>query len=330
MTMGRKRRDRKDLPERVYFKHGAYYFVDKGGKWHSLGKDYSKALAKYADLNNSGTGFSMGAIMDRYLREIVPTKSPRTQKNYEQEMKRLKAGFGLMLPGDITPPDIYAYMDERPPIAGNREKALLSTVFSYAVRWGLASDNPCRLVKRNPESPRDRYVEDWEYQFVYKMASPMIQIAMDVARMTGLRQGDIVRLKLTDVKDMGLHVHTGKTKKRMIYELTPELEAVIARSRSIPIEGVQPLHPYLIRNEQGRGYTPNGFRTVWQKLMNRAQAVKGPDEKPILTERFTFHDLRGKAASESENASELLGHDDPKTTNRVYRRAPRRVTPVKY
>ncbi len=324
MTMGRKRRDRRDLPERVYLKHGAYYFVSKDGKWHRLGTDYAKALTKYGDLNSSGAGFSLGAIMDRYMREIAPTKAPRTYKNYEREMRLLKAGFGHMLPDDLTPPNIYAYLDSRPPVAGNREKALLSTVFSYAVRWGLATDNPCRLVKRNTETPRDRYVEDWEYRAVYALASPMMQIAMEVARMTGLRQGDILKIKLTDVKDGGLHSHTGKTKKRMIYEMTPELAAVVDRSQSIPILGVQPLHPYLIRTERGSGYTAYGFRTIWQKLMRRALSAE------VIKERFTFHDLRAKAADGAENASELLGHDDPRTTNRVYRRAPRRVNPAKY
>ena len=46
-------------------------------------------------------------------------------------------------------------------------------------------------------------------------------------------------------------------------------------------------------------------------------------------ERFTFHDLRAKAGSESDNPTELLAHDDPRTTNRVYRRKPRRVRPVR-
>jgi integrase len=61
---------------------------------------------------------------------------------------------------------------------------------------------------------------------------------------------------------------------------------------------------------------------MWQRLMRRA-LEKG------LRERFTFHDLRAKAASAAENATDLLAHDDPRTTNRIYRRAVRRVTPVR-
>ena len=51
-------------------------------------------------------------------------------------------------------------------------------------------------------------------------------------------------------------------------------------------------------------------------------------DKNVLKERFTFNDLRAKAASDADNPTELLGHDDPRTTNRVYRRGPRKVTPL--
>jgi integrase len=52
-------------------------------------------------------------------------------------------------------------------------------------------------------------------------------------------------------------------------------------------------------------------------------------DEGVMAERFTFHDLRAKAGSEAENPTELLGHDDPRTTNRIYRRRPRVVTPVR-
>lgn len=50
--------------------------------------------------------------------------------------------------------------------------------------------------------------------------------------------------------------------------------------------------------------------------------------KPVLSERFTFHDLRAKQASDADDvmeANEALAHDDIKTTQKVYRRKPRRA-----
>jgi hypothetical protein len=50
----------------------------------------------------------------------------------------------------------------------------------------------------------------------------------------------------------------------------------------------------------------------------------------VLAERFTFHDLRAKSASddELEVATERLAHDDPPTSQKLYRRKPRRARPA--
>lgn len=48
---------------------------------------------------------------------------------------------------------------------------------------------------------------------------------------------------------------------------------------------------------------------------------------PNKEDRFTFHDLRAKAGSDSVDGK-LLGHADQRTLNRHYRRKPEVVTPV--
>ncbi|MDE2103248.1 MAG: tyrosine-type recombinase/integrase [Patescibacteria group bacterium] len=316
--MGRKRIHRKDLPPRVRFKHGAYYLVSD--RWHRLGRDYVVAMERYAQMMDPAVGMTMGAMMDRFLRET--RVGPRTKQNYLREMRPLRAVFGEMFPQDIRPSDIYAYMAERPRVAANREKSLLSGVLKVAIRLGLRDDNPCRFVQGNPERPRDRFVEDFEYRVIWQRATFPVRCAMDLAYATGLRLGDVLKLTLHDVKADGLHVLTGKTKARLIYELTPELEALIAAAKTWPpVKDGQVRSLSLICNRSGQPYTLSGFESVWQKLMN--QAV----QDQVIPSRFTFHDLRAKAASEAANATELLGHQDPKTTRRVYRRLPTRVTP---
>jgi hypothetical protein len=46
--MGRKRRRDKHLPTSVYHRHGAYYFVDKDGKWNRLGRSLGEAYRELA------------------------------------------------------------------------------------------------------------------------------------------------------------------------------------------------------------------------------------------------------------------------------------------
>ena len=60
---------------------------------------------------------------------------------------------------------------------------------------------------------------------------------------------------------------------------------------------------------------------MWRRVMDKAL------ERGHLTERFTFHDLRGKAGSDSEDGG-LLGHEDRRTLMRHYQRKPVKVTPL--
>ena len=328
--MGRKRKGRRDLPERVYFNHGSHYFVDRQGKWHNLGRDYIKAMTKYAELNNpERSAESMGKLIDLYLVEESVKKAPRTHENNLLNAKRLRAFFGKMCPDDVTTRHCYQYIDERgAPIAANRDIALLSSVFKFGIRKGKASDNPCRLVSRNTERPRDREVTDAEFMAVRGTAGASIQCAMDIAEMLGMRLGDILILNDRDhVTPGGLFVITGKRKKKMLYRWTPHLRALQERCKALPrpaakvvnINDVPTIH-WIVNNE-GQPYTDDGFKSTWRRVMLRAVREK------LIQSRFTFHDLRSRAADLSKNATELLGHDDPRTANRVYRRATRKVTP---
>lgn len=315
--MGRRRKHRKDLPERVYHRHGTYYFVDAAGKWHRLAKTFQDAMVAYAGLNSTrGPLATLGKIMDKYQAEILPTKALRTQRGYLADMRPLRAAFGQMRPGDLTPTDIYAYMDERPRVAANREKSLLSTVYNHAIRWGAASENPCRLVTRNTERPRDRYVTDDEFWAVYDMAAPIIQSAMMLSVLTGLRLGDLLRLRLSDCRDDGIVVHTAKTGKSLLFAWTPELEAAVKAARAVERRAAG---LYVIATRTGQRYTPSGFASLWQRLM-RSYAASGG-------ERFQFRDLRAKAASDHPDGR-LLGHMSEATLHRHYRRRPERVQPV--
>ena len=61
--------------------------------------------------------------------------------------------------------------------------------------------------------------------------------------------------------------------------------------------------------------------------MTNATAPGESNEPPALAQGFTFHDLRAKSASDDELcvATERLAHDDPRMTQKVYRRKPRRA-----
>ncbi len=228
-----------------------------------------------------------------------------------------------MLPDDMTQQMIYQYMDERSafPTAARHDVTLLGHVFVKAIRWGAATKNPARGIEKPKSKPRDRYVTDKEFLAVRELAIPPLQVAMDLALLTGLRRGDILNLTRDSLTEEGLLVKTSKTNKGLLFDYTDELNEVISRAKKL-----RPQLPgyYLVRTRQGKQYSGPGFAANWRRLMNKA-AKKG-------IQKFTFHDIRAKSASDSESlqeASARLGHTSTAITDRVYMRVPYRVRPLK-
>lgn len=317
----------KHLPQRVYIKHGAYFYVDKNNKWIKLGRNFHEAMASWAKLVNAPkTIRTMAQLFDRYMIEIAPFKAAKSYKDNQKQIKYLKIALGDMDPEDVTPVIIYQYMDRRGVVAkvsANREKALLSHCFSMAVRWGVVKDNPCKNVKGFTEKPRVRYITDDEFQAVRNIAPDVIKFAMDFSYLTGQRPGDVLKTKLSDLTEDGIIIVQNKTEARMIIEWTPELRVCVQNIKSLQrsVRGFT-----LFCTERGKPYTTSGFSSMWQRVMKRALALG------VINERFTFYDFRAKTASDSKNiqdASNLLGHSNAKITERVYNRKEKKVKPLK-
>ncbi len=239
-------------------------------------------------------------------------------------MRSLRAVFGHMQARDVTPPDTYAYMDARAaPIGANREKALLSHVFQYAIRWGVAKENPCRRVSRNPEKPRNRYITNDKLELFLSVCPPFLQAYVGLKRLTGLRCGDMLSIKLGDLTEERLAVTQNKTESRLLFEWTPELGAAVEAARSLPrlVSGLS-----LFCTRRGQPYTPDGFRSIWQRAM--AKVVKAG------LERFTEHDLRAKVITDArdlgQDAQRLAGHKTSAMTDRYVKvRKVERVKPLR-
>jgi integrase len=167
---------------------------------------------------------------------------------------------------------------------------------------------------------------------------------MDLATITGQREGDLLKLPARDSNvytDDGIVFHPGKSMRRhprhgkiiesvktVIVEWSPDLRTVIERARKLGPD----IRATLICNLQAEPFTESGFRANWQRLIQTA--LKGRKRKngvvtlaPVLYEPFTIHDLRAKSASDDEfdDAHDRLAHDDPRTTQAIYRRKPRRA-----
>ena len=314
IAMGRKRSKYHNLPPRMHKKGSSYYYVTSTGgkrKWIKLSTDYSEALAKWAELEGStpfGTGETVKQAIDRYLVEALPLKAVKTQREYSRQAAKLRTIWGKHRLDEVRPMHVAQYLDRHlHKIAANREVSLLSSIYSFAIRWGWCDHNPCMGVRKHSEKPRERYLEDFELGVLRKAASSdQFRYIIDFAYLTAMRKGDILRLNLSDIREDGLYVQQGKTGKRQIFELTSDLQALLNRIRRLH-RRVGSFSLFATRN--GQPYTESGFDSIWRRLVKRS-GVKD----------VHFHDIRAKSITDAKRlggldyAQSLAGHESRDTT----------------
>lgn len=343
--MGRKRETNLHMPPRMRLRKGRYYYdtQKKPRREIPLGKDYAAALVKWAELEGnallpSNTQPTFGMAWERYKRDVLPSKAPRTQSDNLKEADNLLAVFKDGPLDAIKPVHVRNYMDVRGKAAetrANREKALLSHVFNKAREWGYtAAPNPCAGVKGFAEPGRDKYVEEAEFKAVYAHADIPLRNAMDLAYLTGQRPGDVLRATIGHVKDGYLRVKQGKTGARLRIVVEGRLADLIRALTAIPAGVVA--SPYLIRNEAEQPLTYSAMTQRFSKAREAAIKDALESDQHTLAESlkgFQFRDLRAKAASDLEDlsrAQELLAHASRSMTESYVRaRVGDKVRPVK-
>jgi integrase len=291
--VGRPRKHNRHLPARVYLSHGQYFFVDCQNVWHPLGRNLGDMYRNYAEYVDEKKIRTMHDLFEKYRLQEVPKKSEKWQVEQARYLKRLDAVFGKMKPETVRPRHVYAYRHKREQsghlTTANRELETLKHVFTMAIEWGVLDSSPARDVRKLPRQKRNRYVTDAEFQAVYDVASPMMQAAMDFAVLTALRRGDLLSLTRKNLVDDGILVQTSKTDKGLLIEWSGELREVVDRCKRLRPH----IRQHLIANGRGKQYTGTGFGSIWQRAVDRAMKAG------TLKERFSFHDLRAKSASEA-------------------------------
>lgn len=332
--MGRRRTSNFGLPPHMQLKHGAYYFVGRDKKWIRLSEDKALALAKWAvlegetpllDNTDRPIKGSVGELITRYMIEIAPHKAASTFKGNQLEAANLQKVFAKVQAYAVQPTHIAKYLDTRgrtSQVRANREIALLSTIFSYGMRWGAVNSNPCKGVAKHKEIGRDRYILDSEFEAVKNIAGDFIATVMDFAYITALRKGDILRLRLDQITEQGIWVKQSKTGAKQLYEWSDGLHDVVNRAMTFK----RPKNQYLFCNRQSQPYTDSGFKCMWQRIQVQWAEQGG--------NRFTFHDIRAKALTDAKqkgmDAQTLAGHSSAAMTEHyIKQREFKKVKPLK-
>ena len=344
--MGRKRTVNLNLPEHIKLEGGTYYFRVGRNPRVRLGSTYPEAMMEHAKLLQVPASVtSLSDVMTKYLVEVVPTKAPRTIRDNTIEMVKLRAVFGHLRPEQVTAPMLNRYASERgAPVRANRELALLSNVYTWAINWGYAAINPCSGRFKGEEPRRTHLPTDKEIDFFMAHASELIRLYAEFKWLTSLRKADILKIELCHLTEEGIVLVEGKKMKRnpstkvmegkeIVIAWSPELRAVVAKARARRTRGYKDNRPIALRRHlfctlHGERYTLDGFDSNWEHSMTRAKQLAAAEGKPFR--HFREHDLRAKSASDdSATAQSRLQHTSAKTTKNYLRNKERTVvTPL--
>ena len=276
-------------------------------------------------------------LIDRYIRDVLPTKSEASQRIQKPQLEWWKAQIGVYLLADVTPSLIAEYRDKllRTPVmrfkdknyhrqrklskdkkviegkarsraSVNRYLAALSHAFTIAVKeWGWLDDTPMRKVTKMKENNAVvRFLSDDEREALLKAckasSSPHLYTVVVLALSTGARKMEILGLRWKDVDTKAGIIRLTKTKNG-----TP---------RAIPL---QHLALNLVKEKAklrrldtdllfpgDNPKAPVELRKHWVEALQKAKVDK-----------FRFHDLRHSAASylamngaTLAEIAEVLGH----------------------
>jgi HAD superfamily hydrolase (TIGR01549 family) len=238
--------------------------------------------------------------LQRYLAEVTPTKKPTTQRSEKITAQHLIGHLGKYSMAALSSELVASYRDHR--LAAGKsnntvriELAMLSNLFTIAIQeWGLGlKHNPVAAIRKpSPGQGRDRRLTDDEerklLEAVEAHSNPMLAWVVKVAIETGMRQSEILGLKLSQVDLHSRVVRLSDTKNNSA-RTVPLNAAATATFKSAVENALRPRGTDLVFfGEPGRDgkRRPYQFAKIWGDIK---EAVGAGD--------LHFHDLRHEAVS---------------------------------
>jgi integrase len=277
-----------------------------------------------ADLEAEREAPTVADLCDRFEKEHLPRMRPSSAADYKRMIaNHIRPALKHLKVADVAYADIdklHHKITARGHLhRANRTIAVLSKMFSLAMRWAMRPDNPCKHIERNQETKRKRYLSAAELaRLTTALVEHPDQQAANIVRLlllTGARRGEVLAAKWADI-DLGTGTWTkpGSTTKQKTDHVVPlsaparQLLAEI-RDAQTSKHPKRPLGEYVF---PGTGGHVVEIKKAWRTIC-KAAAIDG----------LRVHDLRHSFASQLASGGAtlpligaLLGHSNPTTTHR--------------
>lgn len=253
-----------------------------------------------------------------YEERHLPRKRPSSQRNDRAMIHTIIIpALGRAKAKSVSYTDVeklHRDLSRRAPFRANRVVALLSRIFSLAIRWEIVRENPAAKVERNPEQPRARYLDDTE---LHRLLSALetfedkrVVNAVRLLALTGARKSEVLSSTWPQFDlERGYWVKPAATVKQARLHRVPLSETTVGLLREMRGSSLSDsfLFPGRVADKP-----LTEIKKGWARICEIAQL-----------EGVRVHDLRHTYASllASEGMSlpiigALLGHTQSQTTQR--------------
>lgn len=318
---------RRELPQRVYIKHGAYWHVariDGKKKWTKLCRVQEGLPAMYLALaalktDTKGLEDMMPKLVANWMLEVGIGHSAKTQADDRTHNKAISNAFQEFRARQIEPPDVVTFLKTwaKQPRSYNAYRSALRERLRFAESKGFrpAGSNPVDSIPTMRVKARTRYITDSELRRIKvaahygedgkrTRAGHIVCAFIDMAYLTGQRFGDLLRLHWSQIGADGILFEPSKledsTQVRVLIRWTAKLRAVVARLKNPPADPAakassKPIGiTHVFTTLKGKPYTYDGMSSAWTRARDRA-GIKNAH----------FHDLRAKALTDVDESRDI-------------------------
>lgn len=212
------------------------------------------------------------------------------------------------------------------PKSVNNTLSVLSRCLRCAVEWGELDKMPCQIRLLQLADQSFRWYEVHDYRRLVdaaKKVGPRVHLLVLLAGSAGLRRGEIIALKWTDLDLARRTIHleraiwrkhegTPKGGRGRPIDMTPELAEALAEHRHLQGERV-------LYSERGEELSNRTIRN-WMAQAQRRAGLEATGAIHIL--RHTFCSHLAAAGVPAKAIQELAGHADLSTTLRYMHLSP--------
>jgi len=240
------------------------------------------------------------------------TLADKTKSDYRNGGRLiLKTSISAMRMDQITADDVETTSFHESPHSRNCAIRTLRRMLGKARDWKLLREVP--RIKTIKVFPRDRMISVEDEKKLLAAANRPLQDVLTIMLDSGMRNGEVIRMRWENVHWDGAFYFNPKGKTRKARRQVPLSDRVIALIRNIQREQSRPREGWVFPSKKSpSGYI--GLSGLEHRFRKLARMLGIPDALKLYCARHTFGTVAMAETKDPGLVKEVMGHESLTTT----------------